>query len=90
MATDAWAPPLDAAHVAALRAVRIAVVARSAAPRDARPWPTAPATPRPQRRPRGPGDRRSILSADPDWQCYRYKTLLLTIPLKNMIFGGQT
>ena len=30
------------------------------------------------------------LTADPDWQCYRYKTLLLTIPLKNMIFGGQT
>jgi type IV pilus assembly protein PilW len=30
------------------------------------------------------------LSADPDWQCYKYKTLLLTIPLKNMIFGGQS
>jgi type IV pilus assembly protein PilW len=29
------------------------------------------------------------LSADPDWQCYRYKTLMLTIPLKNIIFGGQ-
>ena len=29
------------------------------------------------------------LTADPDWQCYRYKALLLTIPLKNLIFGGQ-
>jgi hypothetical protein len=29
------------------------------------------------------------LSGDPDWQCYKYKTLLLTIPLKNMIYGGD-
>jgi type IV pilus assembly protein PilW len=36
-----------------------------------------------------PGGPAIDLTADPDWQCYRYKTLLLTIPLKNVIFGGQ-
>ena len=86
--TDAWAPPLDAAHVAAIRAIRIAVVARSAHRErptvaggacDATPAaPTAWA-----------GGPALDLSADPDWQCYRYKTLLLTIPLKNLIFGGS-
>jgi len=87
-ATDAWAGPLDNAHVAALRAMRIAVVAR--APHREKPTvangpcdatPTAPET--------WPGGPVIDLSADPDWQCYKYKTLLLTIPLKNMIFGGQ-
>jgi type IV pilus assembly protein PilW len=29
------------------------------------------------------------LSADPAWQCYRYRSITLTIPLKNVIFGGQ-
>jgi type IV pilus assembly protein PilW len=87
--TDAWAPPLDAAHVGAVRALRIAVVARSA--HRERPTvaggacdatPAAPAA--------WAGGPALDLSADPDWQCYRYKTLLLTIPLKNLIFGGQT
>lgn len=88
-ATDAWASPLDTAHVAALRAVRIAVVAR--APHREKPTtangpcdatPAAPET--------WPGGPVIDLSADPNWQCYKYKTLLLTIPLKNMIFGGQS
>jgi type IV pilus assembly protein PilW len=88
-ATDAWAPPLDNPHVAALRAVRIAVVAR--APHREKPTvangpcdatPAAPQT--------WTGGPVIDLSADPDWQCYKYKTLLLTIPLKNMIFGGQS
>jgi type IV pilus assembly protein PilW len=87
--TDAWAPPLDNPHVAALRAVRIVVVAR--APHREKPTvangpcdatPAAPET--------WPGGPVIDLSADADWQCYKYKTLLLTIPLKNMIFGGQS
>ena len=72
----------------AIRAVRIAVVARSA--HRERPkvaggacdaTPAAPST--------WAGGPALDLSADPDWQCYRYKTLLLTIPLKNLIFGSQ-
>lgn len=87
-ATNAWAGPLDTAHVRAVRAIRIVVVAR--APQRERPTQpggacdattAAPAT--------WPGGPAIDLSADPDWQCYHYKTLLLTIPLKNVIFGGQ-
>ncbi len=87
-ATGAWAPPLDATHVAAVRAIRIVVVARS--PHRERPTVAGgpcDATPvAPDSYPAGPA---IDLTADPDWQCYRYKTLLLTIPLKNVIFGGQ-
>jgi type IV pilus assembly protein PilW len=88
-ATDAWAPPLDNPHVAALRAVRIAVVAR--APHREKPTvangPCDATAAAPETWPGGPV---IDLSGDPDWQCYKYKTLLLTIPLKNMIFGGQS
>ena len=88
-ATDAWQSPLDSAHIAALRAVRIAVVAR--APHREKPTvahgPCDATTAAPQSWAGGPP---IDLSADADWQCYKYKTLLLTIPLKNMIFGGQS
>ncbi len=30
------------------------------------------------------------LSSNPDWQCYRYRTFSLVIPLKNVVFGGLT
>ncbi len=87
-ATDAWAPPLDNPHIAALRAVRIAVVAR--APHREKPsvahGPCDATTVAPQTWVGGPA---VDLSADPNWQCYKYKTLLLTIPLKNMIYGGD-
>lgn len=87
-AIDAWAPPLDAAHVQAVRAIRIVVVARAPHREKASAGggPCDATTAAPAVWPDGPA---LDLSADPDWQCYRYKTLLLTIPLKNMIFGGQ-
>ncbi len=88
-ATDAWAPPLDNPHVAALRAVRIAVVAR--APHREKPTTAdGPCDATPAVPETWPGGPVIDLSGDPDWQCYKYKTLLLTIPLKNMIFGGQS
>jgi type IV pilus assembly protein PilW len=86
-ATDAWAAPLDAPHISAVRAVRILVVARSAhreRPSEGRACDATPAAPS-----GWPGGDAVDLSADADWQCYRYKRLLLTIPLKNVIFGGQ-
>jgi type IV pilus assembly protein PilW len=86
--TDAWAPPLDNPHIAALRAVRIVVVAR--APHREKPTVAngpCDATPAPPQT--WPGGPVVDLSGDPDWQCYKYKTLLLTIPLKNMIYGGD-
>jgi type IV pilus assembly protein PilW len=88
-ATDAWAAPLDAAHVAAIRAVRIAVVSRSPSPEkpstaggscDA--TTTAPTS--------WTGGPAIDLSSNTNWQCYRYKTLTLVAPLKNVIFGAGT
>jgi type IV pilus assembly protein PilW len=86
-ATDAWVPPLDAAHVSAVRAIRILVIAR--APHRERPAAGTACDATPDAPEGWPGGAAVDLSADPDWQCYRYKRLLLTIPLKNVIFGGQ-
>jgi len=86
-ATEAWAPPLDSAHAAAIRAVRLAVVTRSQTQEkpsisggacDA--TTVAPAS--------WPGGPTLDLSANPKWQCYRYRTLTVVIPLKNMTFGS--
>jgi type IV pilus assembly protein PilW len=86
-ATDAWVAPLDAPHISAVRAIRILVVARSAHRERPSQGSACDAT---SSAPSGwPGGAAVDLSADPDWQCYRYKRLLLTIPLKNVIFGGQ-
>jgi type IV pilus assembly protein PilW len=86
-ATDAWAPPLDAAHVSAVRAIRILVVAR--APHRERPTEGGECDATTALPDNWPGGPVPDLSADPEWQCYRYKQVLLTIPLKNVIFGGQ-
>jgi type IV pilus assembly protein PilW len=86
-ATDAWVAPLDAAHVSAVRAIRILVVARS--PHRERPSDGAACDATPAAPDGFPGAAPVDLSAVPEWQCYRYKRLLLTIPLKNVIFGGQ-
>jgi type IV pilus assembly protein PilW len=86
-ATDAWVPPLDAPHISAVRAIRILVLARS--PHRERPAAGGTCDATSTAPPGWPGGAALDLSADPDWQCYRYKRLLLTIPLKNVIFGGQ-
>lgn len=85
--SGAWAAPLDAAHISALRAVRVVVVARaqqrekpSVAGGNCDATTAAPAS--------WPGGPALDLSADPEWQCYRYRTASLVIPLKNLIFGG--
>jgi type IV pilus assembly protein PilW len=86
--SGAWTAPLTALQVSAVRAVRIAVVAR--APHREKPTvaggPCDATTAAPASWAGGPA---IDLSADPDWRCYRYRTITLTIPLKNLIFGGQ-
>ena len=86
-AADAWAAPLDAAHVGAIRAVRVSVVARSQHPEkpsivgggcDA--TRAAPVS--------WDGGPLIDLAGDEDWRCYKYRTLTLVAPLKNVIFGA--
>lgn len=88
-ATDSWAGPLDAAHVRAVRAVRLAVVARSAHPEkpQVRGGACDTTTEAPRTWENGPV---IDLSADPDWRCYRYRTFTLVVPLKNLLFEGAT
>jgi len=85
-ATGSWASPLDTAHINAIRAIRIVVVARSQHAEkptvvggscDA--TTTAPAS--------WTGGPTLNLSGDANWQCYKYRTLTLVAPLKNIIFG---
>jgi len=79
-------PPVTAADWAQVLAVRIAVVARSNLPE--RPDPdgvcrttTAASANRPQW---AAGD--IDVSADANWQCYRYKTFETTVPIRNMFW----
>jgi type IV pilus assembly protein PilW len=85
-ATDAWANPLDAAHVTTIRAIRIAAVARSQHPEkpsvvggECDVTTVAPTS--------WPGGPALDLSGNSNWRCYRYRVLTLVIPLKNVIFG---
>ncbi len=86
-AANEWSAPLDAAHVAAVRAIRVVLVTRAPVPEkpsvsggacDATTQPPAS----------WPGGPVLDLSANPRWQCYRYRTLTLAVPLKNVAFGA--
>jgi type IV pilus assembly protein PilW len=86
--SGAWTPPLTVLQVGAVRAVRITVVAR--APHREKPATAGGACDATTVAPVSWAGGPAIdLSADPAWQCYRYRSITLTIPLKNVIFGGQ-
>ena len=86
-ATDAWAAP-TAAQVAQIRAIRVGVLLRN--PQKEKPlvqggtcdattvvpvaWPGGPAY--------------DYIATQPEWQCYRYRSMRTTIPLKNLNWAG--
>jgi type IV pilus assembly protein PilW len=86
-ATDEWAAP-TAAMITSIRAIRVAIVSRSprrepltdgggnCATTTAAPvlWADADAP-------------QLDLSADPEWQCYRYQVYRSTMPLKNLVWS---
>ena len=74
---DAWQPTLGAAVLSQVVAVRLALVAR-VGKREAGCTATTAA-------PSWMGGTFN-LSADPDWQCYRYKVFQTTVPLRSMIW----
>lgn len=83
---DLWEPTMPAGATATdwsrVLAVRIAVVARSA-----QPEPGCQAT---TVAPRWKNDSVAIsVAADPNWQCYRYRVLETTVPVRNMIWVPQ-
>jgi len=80
-----WATP-TAANIARIKAIRIAIVARSAlmekptagAVCDA--TASAPTT--------WPGGPAVSLAADANWKCYRYKVYETIIPLRNVLWAN--
>ena len=86
-ATDAWANPAPA-QIAQIRALRVGILLRSSQKEkpsvaggacDVTPavpvaWPGGPAY--------------DYVARQPDWQCYRYRSMQTTIPLKNLNWAG--
>jgi type IV pilus assembly protein PilW len=88
-ATDAWANPTPA-QVAQIRAIRVGILLRN--PQQEKPsvlggdcdvtsavpaaWPGGPTY--------------DYVATQPDWQCYRYRSMRTTIPLKNLNWAGVT
>ena len=84
-ATGIWAAPTPA-NIKRIKAVRIAVVARSALREKpgvdgvCHTTPTAPNS--------WPGGPAVDLTGDPDWQCYRYKVYETIVPLRNVLWAN--
>jgi type IV pilus assembly protein PilW len=88
-ATGAWASPLDAAHIKEIRAVRMVVVARSQ--HSEKPSVVGGACDATTTAPTSwPGGPTIDLSGDANWRCYKYRTLTLVAPLKNLIYGTSS
>jgi type IV pilus assembly protein PilW len=75
-----WAT-LSQSNVAKVRALRIGIVARSEQPEKAGPDGQCHAS----------DTKPSLLGAQLDlsgnWQCYRYRTEMVTVPLRNLVMG---
>lgn len=81
-----WSNPTSA-NVARIKAVRIAVVARSTLPE--KPSVTGNACDATAAAPTSWSGGPAIdLSADPNWKCYRYKVFQTIVPLRNVIWAS--
>jgi len=78
--------PANAAQWAQVLAVRLALVARSEL--QERPDPATGLCATTTVAPTWAGSATAplVLTADPNWKCYRYKTFETTVPLRNMIW----
>lgn len=84
-----WTPAglaANSANVARIKAVRVAVVARSSLME--RPNSLGNCTTTAVAPVSWPGGPTINLSADPNWQCYRYKVYETVIPLRNILWAN--
>ena len=93
-ASGDWAAP-TVADYQRVKAIRVAVVARSGLKEKPRvgttcdATPTAPLTWPSSGLPAGSSNPPAIdLSADPNWKCYRYRVYWTVVPLRNVIWGN--
>jgi type IV pilus assembly protein PilW len=88
-ATGAWANP-SPVQVAQIRAIRVGILLRN--PQKEKPSVIGGAcdatTTIPLAWPGGPS--YDYVATRPDWQCYRYRSMRTTIPLKNLNWAGVT
>lgn len=88
-AVETWdnVAPTNANEWASVIAVRMAVVARSQTPE--KPNPTTGVCDTTAVAPTWKGGTAISLTADPDWQCYRYRTFETVVPLRNLIWTPE-
>lgn len=85
--STATATNMTAANAARIKAIRIAVVARSNLPE--KPSVTGGACDATTQAPTSWSGGPTIdLSADPNWRCYRYKVFQTIVPLRNVIWAN--
>ncbi|GGP25770.1 PilW family protein [Silvimonas amylolytica] len=87
--SGSWAAPLNATQISQIRAVRIAMVVRI--PAKLKPSVSGGSCDATTTSPKvWSGTQTMDISGLTNWQCYKYRTLTLTIPLKNFIFSGTS
>lgn len=89
-ATGEWASPLDSKHIRRIKAVRLAIVARSTQPEkpNAAGVCTTTTAGMVAAWPASSWANFNNIDVAPDWECYRYKVFETVIPLRNVIWGN--
>jgi type IV pilus assembly protein PilW len=87
-ATDAWASPLTTANIYRIKAVRIALVARSAQFEKPDASGTCTTTDAAAVDNWSSWANFSTSNLPADWQCYRYKVFETVVPLRNIIWAN--
>lgn len=90
-ALESWTPPtgdfatLSSTTLKRVRAVRVGMVTRSAQPERPDSSGTCRAS---SSKPKDPFDSSVEITPDvSDWQCYRYRTSVVVVPLRNFLIG---
>ncbi|GGP22906.1 PilW family protein [Silvimonas iriomotensis] len=87
--SGSWAAPLNSTQITQIRAVRVAMVVRI--PAKIKPSVSGGSCDATTASPKVWGGTQTMdISGLANWQCYKYRTLTLTIPLKNFIFSGTS
>lgn len=85
-ATGIWAS-LNTARISQIRAVRVAIVARSPQ-REKSSIPGSSCDTTTQAPMPWPNGTAIDLSTNPDWRCYRYRIFKTVVPIKNVVIGN--
>jgi len=88
-ATGSWASPMTAANIRRIKAVRVAIVARSAQYEKPTTGSTCDATSAAVAAAWSDWATFNTGTYPADWQCYRYRVFEAVIPLRNVIWANS-